>query len=322
MALFNANTLMRELRKASGLTQEQAAEGICSRETIVKLEKGERKPSWFIFKNVMKKLNVDPTKYYNDIVSEDEIHIYSQLDLSNKLLRTFDYEGLKVLVDEIGQDERFSKGLGYEILLQLKGILYSLKPYFNFDLAFKYLIEHLKIFRPDFEIEKIPDYFLSGNDISVINTLASAYRNAGDNEKSIELFHLILENCERKYRLDADNILPDMYIYTIFNTARALVEEVGRHEEGLQMAEKGMELLKGSDNTVYIRLLCIKAFALMYLGRKQEGEEAFKRCILFTYAMGENTYPDVAASFNNDFFEKKFGYRLDLSSFDCISTTR
>ena len=53
MAMFNANLIMRELRKAKGLTQEQMAEGICSRSAIAMIEKGERKPDWHIFSGAM-----------------------------------------------------------------------------------------------------------------------------------------------------------------------------------------------------------------------------------------------------------------------------
>ncbi len=67
MPLFNANMLIRELRKARGLTQEKLAEGICSRQTITKIENGERKPDWWTFKNIMLRLESDPENYMSDI---------------------------------------------------------------------------------------------------------------------------------------------------------------------------------------------------------------------------------------------------------------
>ena len=49
MVLHNANLMIRETRKALSMTQEKLAEGICSRETIVKLEEGERKSNWLCY---------------------------------------------------------------------------------------------------------------------------------------------------------------------------------------------------------------------------------------------------------------------------------
>jgi len=101
MALFNANILMRELRIASGLTQEQVAEGICARQTISAIETGNRKPDIFIFANVLKKLNVNPAHYCSDIANDNEIYIYNKLNLINKTLNVFDYDGIKTQIETL-----------------------------------------------------------------------------------------------------------------------------------------------------------------------------------------------------------------------------
>jgi len=125
MALFNANLIIRELRKAKGITQEALAEGICSRSTITMIEQGKRKPDWFTFSNIMKKLGVDPTRYFNDIASEDELYIYNQINVANKLLGSFDFDGVKVELEKMEKDKRFTKGLGYQVLVGYRSILYS-----------------------------------------------------------------------------------------------------------------------------------------------------------------------------------------------------
>jgi len=314
MALFNANLIIKELRKAKGLTQEQLAEGICSRSTITMIEQGKRKPDWFTFSNVMKKLEVDPTQYFSDIASEDEIYIYNQINIANRLIGLFDYEGLKLELEKIEQDERFANGLGYQVLLGYRSIFYSQDKYMNVELAFKYSLEYIQLFRPDFEIEQIPDYFLSDNDIKAINRLATVYNSSGDSEKAIAIRYALIENFERNYKVDVENNMRDTYIYTISNIARALVEEVGRYEEGIQMADKGLEILKGSENVkAYIRLLYHKAYSLMHLGRKSEGEEAFKRCLLFSYALGDSAPSDMKVDYHKYYFKDKFGYTLDLT---------
>jgi len=314
MALFNANLLIRELRKAKGLTQEQLAEGICSRSTITMIEQGKRKPDWFTFSNIMKKLEVDPARYFSDIACEDEMYIYNQINIANKLLGTFDYEGLKLELEKIEKDKRFAKGLGYQVLLGYRSIFYSQEKYMDVELAFKYSMEYIRLFRPDFEIEKIPEYFLSDNDIKAINRLATVYNSMGDNERAIAIRYMLLENFERNYKVDIENSLRDTYIYTISNIARALVEEVGRHDECIQMANRGMELLKGSENVkAYVRLLYHRAYAYMYLGRKAEGEEDFRRCLMFSYAMGDSAPSDMAFEYHMTEFKRVFGYEIEVA---------
>ena len=60
MAIFIVGMLITHLRQQKKLTQEQLAEGICARETITRIEKGERKPDWYTFRNIMYRLARTP----------------------------------------------------------------------------------------------------------------------------------------------------------------------------------------------------------------------------------------------------------------------
>jgi len=207
LAMFNANILVRELRKASGLTQEQVAEGICSRQTISAIEKGKRKPDWYTFSNIMRKLNIDPALYYSDIASEDEVYIINQANAGNKLISVFDYEGIRLEVEKMEQDARFAEGLGYQVLLSMKTILYSQGLHMNTELAYKYAMEYIRLFRPDFEVEKIPSYHLSYDNINAINRLCTVYQHSGEHEKAIEIYYTLIDNFERVYQADIGDIL-------------------------------------------------------------------------------------------------------------------
>jgi len=321
MAVFNANMLIKESRKASGLSQIQVAEGICSRQTISAIERGERKPDWFTFSNIMRKLNLDPTEYYNDVVGKDEIYIYNQVSLANQLLKSFDFDGLKAEVEKMEQDERFANGLGYQVLLSFRCNLYSKGPYVNTKLALDYAFEYMKIFRPDFEIEKIPTYFLSANDIRIINIFSNAYHSLGEIEKSIQISYMLLDNLAKNYYANIDNILKVTRVNVTNNLVQKLLavatetKSLERFEECIQVANKGLAMLKGlNDNIVtYFRLLYCKAYALMCLGRKDEAGLLMKRCILFSHAMGEDIPFDMAVDFKKSDLEKNFGYKLEIA---------
>ena len=79
MSVFNVGMLISHLRKKKGLSQEQLAEGICARSTVGRIEKGERKPDWFTFRNIMLRLGQGPNLYYSDIATPDEMHVNPQV---------------------------------------------------------------------------------------------------------------------------------------------------------------------------------------------------------------------------------------------------
>lgn len=318
MALFNANLLVRELRKASGLTQEQLAEGICSRQTITAIEKGTRKPDWFIFSNILKKLNVDPSQYYSDIASEDEIFILNSAKAVNKALAELNYDDLKVEINKMEQDDKFSKGLGLSVLISAKSVYphpFNIKRIeADAQLALEYSTKYIKMFRPDFEIEKIPSYFLSDNDIKAFGRLAAAYGGIEDFETSIKIRYMILENIEKNYAIDVGGNLGFVYIYTLGNLAIYLCSKVERFEECIKLTDKGLSMFKGADSNIvmYFRILLCKAHSLMKLGQTQQGESEYKRCVMFAYAMGETASFDMNFEHLKKSFKDDFGYELNL----------
>jgi len=313
MASFNANMLMRELRKASGLTQKQVAEGICSRQTISMIESGDRKPDWYTFSNVMRKLNVDPTQYYNDIASEDEIKLFNRVEEVIKLSRALDYEGLKVSLDEVEQDERYSKGYGQLILLGLKSSVYGQGPYKNAELALKYSYEFIRIFRPDFEIEKIPEYFLSDSDIKAIQRLAMAYNCSNEIERELQIKYMLLENLKKNYAINADSAFRYTQCTIISNMVRTLVQFLKRYDEAIQVIEDNMDIMKHANMvSIYMYTLMYITVAYMHLGRKAEGEDAYKRCLMYAHAVDNNFALNMTVENVKSFFKEELGYELDV----------
>ena len=206
MPIYNANLIIRESRKAQGLTQEQLAEGICSRETIVKLEKGERKPNWFVFKEILTRLGLDPEIYQGDIASEGDITLLKRYQRFFNLMNTHKLDEAKAEIDTMEAEKNtpagklWQQGLGHELLLRMKASFYSAGAlldlperykYLDPALAIKYTLEYIKLTRPDFEIEKIPDYFLAMYEYQLLTILAKSYAMTDGADKAILMWYNI-----------------------------------------------------------------------------------------------------------------------------------
>lgn len=309
MPLFNANLLIKELRKAQGITQEKLAEGICSRQTITKIESGERKPDWITFKNIMLRLGVNTEKYFNDVASEDEIYSLQKFNESNNYILAFNFEALKTEIDKLEQDSRFLKGRGGELLLRLKANLHMQGTYKDTELALKYTLECIALQRPDFEIDKIPDYFLSHDEFVFVNLIAIAHKDLYGLPKAIEIWQKLKANYEKNYTATiGENIA---YRDLMMNIAIAL-KQSERFEECLAVAEEGMSIaLKYHDMRSYSRYLYQKAWCLLKLGNKHEGEEQYKKFLMFAYVL--NGYANINFETVKKEYGDVFGGTLDLS---------
>jgi DNA-binding XRE family transcriptional regulator len=309
MPLFNTKLLISELRKAKKLTQEKLAEGICSRETIVKIEKGERKPDLWIFKNIMLRLEVDPEIYINDIASESEVYMINKYNECKAYITALNYEALQKEIADLEKDARFQKSRGKSLLLILRAHLHSQGKYKDSKLALEYTLEAIKLQRPDFETEKIAGYFLSNDEFLLINLLAVIYRDLYGIPEAIEIWRLLKANYERNYTVDLGK--NEAYRILLSNIALAL-KHAERFDECLQAVDEGMALaLKYHDMKAHSRYLHQRAWCLLKLGNKQEGEEAYKKFLMFAYVL--DGYANIDFQTVKKEYEDVFGGKLNLA---------
>jgi len=314
MALFNANMILRELRKTKGLTQEQLAEGICSRSTITMIEQGKRRPDWWTFKQLAAKLGIEPEQYFNDIANEDEVYIFNKYATISKLSFTQDYETMKYELSKLEQDERFTKeknSSGYRLLLNLKIIFYIDSPYRDLDIAIECCLERLRLYRPNFDLNEIENYVLTSEELNIIDSLLEAYALLQRYDEVIGYRKKILDNFERNYIAMTLRVL-EAYAWSISFFAHTLLR-AGRYEEAIDAADKGIDISFGEYTMCRQFQECTfyKAQALMKLGKKEEGQEFMKRYLAYLYGMSKDTVlPEYERARNE--FEKEFGCKFDL----------
>jgi len=307
--LFNVGNLVRELRKMKGLTQEKLAEGICSRSTILMIEKGERKPDWFTFRNIMARLGEDPNKFNIEIADNEETFVVRKHLEWLAYIRECDYESMKKEIELHKNDKRFLNGRGRFFFLKLKTCFYNMGPYMDCQIAIECALESIRLTRPDFEINNINTYFLAPHEIETINNLANAYSNHDEPEMSLKILRLLKENLGLHYASFLN--FNQFYLLILVN----LAEDLNRLDilnESLEVCAEGMEVSLGCrDMLYYMNFVLTKAECLMKLGNKTEGKELFKQVMLFSYATQGKTgmdFNEIAA----DYMEK-YNEKIDLS---------
>ena len=332
MALYNANLIIRETRKAQGMTQERLAEGICSRETIVKLERGERKPHWFIFRELLRRLGLSPEIYHNDITSGEDLLVFNQLQEWNKLVLQLKYDELKTSIDKIEaakdtpEGKHWFDGMGYWFLLRIRATFYAggamsyaheskQNKYLDPVMAVKNAFECIKYARPDFETDKIPSYYLAMHEYTIIPVIARSYMLIGKEDEAFGIWRSLKVNFEKNYMANVTYPLGvdhRLYRAIIFEMGQALQKSRRDNEDWLRVAEEGMALsFDGNDLSQFANFTSLKACALHALGRIDESKEFFKREIMFTYLL--DGYPRFDFATAKKLHEDTYGEQLDLS---------
>jgi tetratricopeptide (TPR) repeat protein len=150
---------------------------------------------------------------------------------------------------------------------------------------------------------------LSHDEFLFINLISIAYKDLYGISKAIEIWQKLKTNYEKNYMATVgENIA---YRDLLVNIAIAL-KQSERFEECLSLVEDGMAIaLKYHDMRSYSRYLYQKAWCLLKLGNKKEGEELYKKFLMFAYTL--DGYANISFETVKKEYEDVFGGKLDLS---------
>lgn len=94
------NELLRDLRKARGLSQEALCMNVCSQETLSRIEQGKRRPNKKRLYQMLKRLGMDRENYYG-FIEADDYGLYEKVRQFNRCFTREGAEFAMKLLDEI-----------------------------------------------------------------------------------------------------------------------------------------------------------------------------------------------------------------------------
>ncbi|MCL2187796.1 MAG: helix-turn-helix transcriptional regulator [Defluviitaleaceae bacterium] len=326
MALFNANLIIRETRKARGLTQEKLAEGICSRETIVKLEKGQRKPNWYVYRELMRRLGInDESPQQDNFVSDEEVSMFQWLNNCYGLISVNKFDKALAEIKQRDTDDSplWTSGLWHTMFLRLKAYFYSstlhaerqTNPHVDPQRTVDCALAYLEYTRANFDVDKITTYFLATHEYEMLNYLATAYTWLDKKDTAVKIWMDMKKNAEKQYTLSTGGLPQSVtlqYRNMLVHLGEAL-NRMERFEESLKIAEEGLASYNFSHHSPvsYVQYQIIKATALRSLNRVEESRELSKRVLLTMYIF--DGYGGIDFALNKKEYEEQYGETLDLS---------
>lgn len=109
--------LIHHYRKEKGMSQEELADGICSKKYISELEHHKKTPTLFIVNELSSRLGVNLYDNYAIMLRHKNIATHKKCILLNEAINSGDYENMKQLCNQYQDDPGFQDG---EPLLLLK----------------------------------------------------------------------------------------------------------------------------------------------------------------------------------------------------------
>lgn len=291
MAIYSMGEVLRRLRKAKGLTQEELSAGICTPGGLSRIENGDREPSHAKFVAMMQRMGQWEDSY--DLFVGEDYYEISELqgEVSTKILH-HDFEGAEEVLQRY--EEKIStipKETVYTQFLKLQRLVCADRGRIKSEHLTE-LESILKMTVPDYGKKRIHELLLNYQELIIINNIAIAYAENGKRPKAIALFQELIEFLEEKFM----NCRERNYLYAplVLNLVKYLGLE-GRFPEALELAQEAISELTEYGKTLYIPELRFDiAWILMQMDREKYEDIIIEELTLSIYGHICNSQFDSA----------------------------
>ncbi|MCL2169953.1 MAG: helix-turn-helix domain-containing protein [Defluviitaleaceae bacterium] len=264
MGKYLTGEVIKALRIQKGLTQKELGAGIVNSVQISRIEQGKVMPSKFTLEKLFGRLGYDPSAYSAILMSKEEMLHQSKMDEISNLMKSKRNDKAAKLLEFLESDTNFvtdnycrqfllynQSRLAYRIGEEVEAVMGG-------------LMEAIKITVPAYKEEDVSEYWLSKQEMAIIETMSGMYFRMDQKERAINLLYQVKENFEKRY-MDVES-KQSRYMPIIYNLTKYL-GLADRHEEVLALCDKGIEACKRYSAFRFLPLISFnKACSLFELG--------------------------------------------------------
>jgi transcriptional regulator with XRE-family HTH domain len=284
---------IKELRKNSGLSQEELAEGICTQAQISKIEKGDVFPYASTLYQISQKLGVD-VNYFFDIGTTPRLdyvqEVFKQLQIMRRSLR---FEEMMDIVRTEEDNPLFLQNKkNMQLLLWHKGIyLWEVE---------KDIDSSISTLREAINITHVKGKVMLEREIEILLTIGGIYYNE-DNEKALTVFE------EAKGHIHA---LPHINDYTIktrlfYNMSRVLAK-LNRIQESNKYCEDAIKWCLNKDSLYLLGELHYQiGYNLELLNQPQKAKSYMEKALIVFELQEDDKYINFIRNKINELSEVK-----------------
>lgn len=238
--------VIRKCRLASKMSQEELCDGICSVETLSRIERGVCHPSNKNLKKLLEKMNRNGERFQMAIMTEQ----YEMIGLEKQIAKTLhrkDYKTLDGLIEKIEKklDMSFVENRQYLLTEQLRNKLR--KGSLSFEESIEQLYNLLKMTLKA-ENENLFAYYFTQREENILNQIGILYYEIDKKDTAINLWEKIIANYEKS---KVDIVFKILSWELITGNLAGKLEELNYADKPIQICQKrlkkALEIGKGNE---------------------------------------------------------------------------
>lgn len=268
-------------RRYYGYSQEELSEGICTPETLSRIENAKRAPRHDVFKALARKLSI-PDEYYFSTIETDDLALLHKKWKIDILIMNREWECAEKEIGELGSQLDLSRKCNRQYIEELRYIIKYVTGQIPVERQFSEICRILAItvgqIPEGSDISKWPsrfwDYPFNAEEISVMIQMSDVLKDSGRMEQAVFLLEKLMGHYERS------RVKPEFHFRTVILIVSRLSMCYGilkNYRKELAYSEEGIRLSIASGTRKLLpTFVNNKADALENLGQKETSLQYYR----------------------------------------------
>lgn len=300
---FHIGQIIKQQRERKHITQAKLCEGICDPSTLSRIENGSYHPGKGLAILLLQRLGIVTAQFYG-LHRFDELEVEDlKLEIQNAVTRS-NLELAITLRNNLEEKYGNLDALTQQFILWMKANNGYLKDgavtSYTAKEEFTMLHKAICLTIPNFDIEKIHEYFLGVDELKIILDMANRYDQFGKRRFAIEIESQLIKYVKHHFLDVSDKsvVLPMITCHC----SRMLGDE-HRYEEELEISQAGIDCCIEYCSPRFLgQLLAIKSDALHHLGREKEARNCGIRAYYFLDTMNMTEHKNRVEQYMKEVF--------------------
>ena len=240
---------IKQERIKQGVTQEKLCEGICESITVSRMENGKQMPAYHRIRAFLQRLGLPDDRYFA-LLSKNEQEIKTLQDEIRADSIRFERAALEdrphiqaAWLQKLEQLEKLAEPddrIIRQYIMSERATLGTPDGPYSPEERLNLLLEALRITVPNLDLEKINLGLYSMDETTLLNKVAVAYVQMGQEKKAIDIYRQLLKYVQKRY-CDGMSRYAGKFALVAHNYTRTLFA-VRRYDDALEVAELGRKV--------------------------------------------------------------------------------
>lgn len=241
MGRYRLGDIVRMTRRSLSITQEQLCDGICSSETLSRIENGSQNPSRDVYELLMERMGRIRDRAYS-LVSVSDLKVLEQMQLFEDYIRQYEFKKADIVLKDIKKNIGDSI-LDKQFIIRGEAIVNFYLKRISVDKCLEDYQRAILLTIPKYGTISLANWPLSYTEALLLINISIAYAEKEDYSKAIEMIKDVYYALKQSYVEEQQRVL--LQIILICNLSK-WYGLIGNHEEAINIAHEGVQICKAS----------------------------------------------------------------------------